>query len=90
MEWWPEPFLRLRVVSLRYIRYLRDKNIPVTQRRAIEAHYSLLWGKTAIYDEAEILGQLPRALRDPLLQSLYIGFLGTHLFVHSEISGSYF
>lgn len=56
--------------------YLHDNNIPIGQRRAIEAHFQLLWDKTAIYDEREILGLLPRVLRDPIVESLYVGVVG--------------
>jgi hypothetical protein len=55
--------------------YLRDKSIASQQRRQIEAHFSLLWGKAAIYDEAEILALLPRTLRDPVVATIYIPLL---------------
>ena len=58
--------------------YLRDNNIPTQQRRQIEAHFSLLWGKAAIYDETEILALLPRTLRDPVVATIYIPLL-THV-----------
>ena len=59
--------------------YLRDKNVGAPQRRAIEAHFSLLWGKTAIYNEAEILELLPRTLRS-VLSIVQIAALRTALF----------
>lgn len=55
--------------------YLMDKSIPTPQRRAIEAHFALLWGRAAIYNEAEILSLLPRTLRDPVVEALYIPLL---------------
>ena len=64
--------------------YLRDKNVPTTQRRAIEQHFILLWGKTAIYDEAEILTLLPRTLRDPLMETLYVERL-SHVAIFSGL-----
>ena len=61
--------------------YLRDiKNGGPPQRRAIEAHFSLLWGKTAIYNEAEILELLPRTLRS-VLSIVQIAALRTALFI---------
>jgi hypothetical protein len=80
-------------------------------RPGTQAHFQLLWGKTAIYgaspprcawgaalteialwsaccadgvdglaaarpDEREILGLLPRVLRDPIVDSLYVGVVG--------------
>ena len=55
--------------------YLRDKSVPTQQRRAVEAHFALLWGRAAIYDEAEILSLLPRTLRDPIVELVYIPLL---------------
>ena len=52
--------------------YCLDSNINVSLRRRIEAHFNLLWGKTAIYDEQEILALLPRVLRDPIIEQLYV------------------
>lgn len=51
--------------------YLRDNSVPTQQRRSIEAHFQLLWGKTAIYDETEIMSLLPRVLGDPIVHSRY-------------------
>ena len=55
--------------------YLRDNSVPTQQRRSIEGHFQLLWGKTAIYDEAEILSLLPRVLSDPIVHSRYTPIL---------------
>ena len=55
--------------------YLRHKNLPVGQRRAIEAHFRLLWQDTAMYDERQILALMPRVLRDPIIGELYMGKL---------------
>jgi hypothetical protein len=65
--------------------YLRDKNVGAPQRRAIEAHFSLLWGKTAIYNEAEILELLPRTLRS-VLSIVQIAALRTALFLSDDVN----
>lgn len=44
-------------------------------RRQIEAHFSFLWGSNSVYNEAQILGLLPRVLRDPILDKLYLDIL---------------
>lgn len=64
--------------------YLRDKNVPVQQRRTVEAHFALLWGRAAIYNEAEILSLLPRSLRDPIVELVYIPLL-SHVAVFSSL-----
>ena len=55
--------------------YLRDNSVPTQQRRLVEAHFQMLWGKTAIYDEAEILSLLPRVLSDPIIHARYTPIL---------------
>jgi hypothetical protein len=55
--------------------YVRDHSVPTRQRRAVEAHFQLLWGKAAIYDEKEILALLPRVLRDPIVHTQYTPIL---------------
>ena len=68
--------------------YLRDNNVSKDQRIEIEMHFSALWGKSAIYDESEILALLPRCLRDPLLEGLYSNMIGNvglfSLLTHEE------
>ena len=64
--------------------YLRDKNVPAQQRRTVEAHFALLWGRAAIYNEAEILSLLPRTLRDPIVELVYIPLL-SHVAVFSSL-----
>lgn len=51
---------------------MTDKQVPVTQRRQIEAHFRFLWESKAVYDEREILQLLPSSLRDPILDSQYL------------------
>jgi hypothetical protein len=60
--------------------YLRHKNLPVGQRRAIEAHFRLLWQDTAMYDERQILALMPRVLRDPIIAELYGDAVGKSAF----------
>ena len=54
---------------------MQDKGVPINQRRQIEAHFSFLWGSSSVYNEAQILGLLPRVLRDPILDKLYLDIL---------------
>lgn len=51
---------------------MADKQVPVSQRRQIEAHFRFLWESKAVYDEKEILQLLPSSLRDPILDSQYL------------------
>ena len=53
--------------------YMHDKDVPIRERRRIEAHFGLLWGSKAIYDESEILSLMPREHRDKILETLYVG-----------------
>jgi CRP-like cAMP-binding protein len=64
--------------------YMRERNVPTQQRRSIEGHFQLLWGKAAIYDEAEILSLLPKVLRDPIIHTQYTPIV-THAALFSKL-----
>ena len=66
--------------------YLRERNVPRHQRRSIEAHFQLLWGKAAIYDENEILSLCPKVLSEPIMHSQYTPVL-SHAAIFSKLAG---
>ena len=66
--------------------YLRERNVPTHQRRSIEAHFQLLWGKAAIYDEVQILSLLPNVLSDPILHAEYTPMIA-HAAIFSQLDG---
>lgn len=51
--------------------FLKAKNVPTTTRRQVVAFYNNLWSEQAVYDEADIMLQLPASLNHDLITFLY-------------------
>jgi CRP-like cAMP-binding protein len=51
--------------------FLKAKQVPTTTRRQVVAFYNNLWSEQAVYDEADIIGNLPSSLNNELITFLY-------------------
>jgi len=50
--------------------YMKFRNLPLEMKSKIQRHYEYVWKRTTIYDEAEILAELPSTLRSQV--ALYV------------------
>ena len=50
--------------------YMRFRKLPVALQARIRNHYSHMWKRTTVWDEPQILEELPRTLRAEVLESI--------------------
>ena len=51
--------------------FVSDKNLPTKIGRQVLAYYNALYSGNAVYDEKQIMAQLPLSVSGPLIDSLY-------------------
>jgi hypothetical protein len=51
--------------------YLVAKKVPLETRQRVITFYKMLWAGAAVYDEHEILGQLPTAIAKQVISHMY-------------------
>jgi CRP-like cAMP-binding protein len=63
--------------------FLKAKNVPTSTRRQVVAFYNNLWSEQAVYDEAEIMNQLPSSLNHELITFLYQDMIASVALFHN-------